>query len=219
MQLNMVNELSKPKKVLTYVADPSLTVGELLKTLHQEKLINLEDHKSVQIWLNEEKILLSNKTLESYNIASRDNIFILPGKDISYNESDHNIIQMKKFGFGVEEILAALSKNDNNSKKAFDYLYEEFQKKAEEEEEEVLEDVDEEFKDIQPYITLTLDSLEKVHPELYKALGSDENQLRDFCEYFKQQYFDYFEKQNNPSKEAVDEFIELFVQEVCRTNP
>jgi len=97
--LNMVNELNTPKKVLTYITDPNVTVGELVNLLHQEKLINLDNGKNVQLWLNDDKILLSNKTLASYKIASSDTLFLRPHKDIAFNESDHNIIQMKKLEF------------------------------------------------------------------------------------------------------------------------
>ena len=77
--------------------------------------------------MNNSKILLDDKKVSEYDVKPYDQIILNPGKELTYDENDGSISQMRKLGFSKEEILAALANAENDVKLAFNILYEQFE--------------------------------------------------------------------------------------------
>ena len=122
MQLNIANELTSPKKILSLTLAPELTIGDLIKKLIDDKMISFSDTNSIQVWQSTLKLFSSDVTLKDSTLVEGDTLILRMGPKFKLDDNDKYVKAARESGFTSHMILAAVANADGKTDKAMPML-------------------------------------------------------------------------------------------------
>lgn len=168
MFLNIANELTTPKKILSQELSPDMTFAELKDKLIKDKMITFDDPNSIQIWQSTLKLFSDELKLNESTLIDGDTIVLRIGPKMELDPSDKYLKTALDMGFSQPMLLAALANAGGKTDEAMTYLME-----AAAGMDGYQSDDEDEFAESAEYIKLALDYLNKQHPSVYEAAISD----------------------------------------------
>lgn len=165
MELNVVNEINTPKKILALTFPPEITFLEMKEKLIKDKFVAFDDPKGMQIWQSTLKLFPDDVKLNESTLIDGDTIILKPGSKLELDTNDNYIKMALEMGFAKPLIYAAVANSAGNTAQAMTILMETAEQNDGIQYDD--DDDDDEFADYEIFISVVLEYLKKNHPSTY----------------------------------------------------
>eukprot|EP00331_Platyophrya_macrostoma_P019089 CAMPEP_0176470168 /NCGR_PEP_ID=MMETSP0127-20121128/40293_1 /TAXON_ID=938130 /ORGANISM="Platyophrya macrostoma, Strain WH" /LENGTH=264 /DNA_ID=CAMNT_0017864407 /DNA_START=36 /DNA_END=827 /DNA_ORIENTATION=+ len=210
MQLNVVNEINTPKKILSLMFPPDSTFLGLKEKLIKDKLIAIDDPNTVQIWQSSLKLFPDDIQLNESSLIEGDTIILKLGPKVELDLNDKYIKMALDMGFSKPLVLGALANADGKIAQAMTTLMETA------EQNDVEPDlVDDEFSDYEEYLKLAFDYLKRNHPGVFEQTLKDSELKRAFSNKIADLIDGFFDSAGELSGKEQEAVLENLVFKTC----
>ena len=213
MNINLVNEVVKPKKLACVVINSDLNFKQLKEKVEKDKLVKLDGQPltNVQVWHGENILYSDSLKIKDAHLKDGDTIILKIGPEIAVNKSNPIIKQLSDMGYSDELIRAALFNSQGNAKMALNILVNQGTKGNDT---EPNDDDDIDYDDVSYELEKAYEILEKIDNNLYNnVINTDQlkqlfnTRLIDCLNYYQTKLSKSEEETNKVLIEYVNDFL------------